>query len=245
MNLKTSKIIIGGVAIAAILAVLLISGCTQVTTVEHREDKTLHDAAGNIDLTVTTMNGYVEIQESTDYKVEVIYDITAPTGHLQHITTGTNGSRDGNTLTIKAEAKLADPNERPVINHGANVIVKVPKNSTYNLTITTSNGKVTVPQLNGTRMVIDTSNGDVDITAGNYSVIDAASSNGDIGVKLQNGTQFFVDASTSNGRVRHGMIHMLPDSETDTSLVGYTESGHGNLRMVLQTSNGDVDISYV
>jgi DUF4097 and DUF4098 domain-containing protein YvlB len=243
--LKTSKIVIGGIAIAAILAVLSFSGCTQMTTVEHREDKTVHDAAENIDLTVTTMNGDVEIRESTDYKVEVIYNITAPIGHLQHITTGTNGSRDGNTLTIKAEAKLADPNERPVINHGANVIVKVPKNSTYNLTITTSNGKVIVPELNGTRMVIDTSNGDVSITAGNYSAIDATSSNGGIDVKLQNGTQFFVDASTSNGRIRHGTIHMLPDVDTDKSLVGYTESGRGNLRLILQTSNGNIDVSYV
>lgn len=243
--MKHKNVIIIGIALCAVLAFLSIGGCTQLTTVEHREDRTSHDAAENIDLDVTTLNGDVEIQESADFRVEVIYDITAPAGHLQHITTGTDGSRNGSTLTIKAVAKLANTDEKPVVNHGANIIVKVPKNSTYNLTITTSNGKVVVPRLNGSRMVIATSNGNIDIAAGTQALIDAASSNGDIAVKLLNGTEFFVDASTSNGQVRHGTIPIKSGSSTAKTLVGYTEAGNGNLRMALQTSNGDIDIRYV
>lgn len=245
--MKISKIIIAGIAVIAVLAVLSISGCTTINTViEHRQDKTVHDAAENIELTVTTFNGDVEIQESPEYDVEVTYDISAPQGHLQHIATGTNGSRDGNTLKITAEAKLSDSSEKLPVNHGANIIVKVPKNSTYDINIMTSNGKVVVvPRLNGDKMIVDTSNGNIDVVAGNYSTIDAATSNGNIDVKLHNGTQFFVEASTSNGRISHDMIHMLSDKESSKNLIGYTESGRGNLSMSLQTSNGNVNIEYV
>ncbi len=244
--MNTSKIITGGVVAIAILAVLLMSGCTSMNTiVEHRQDKTVHDAAENIDLTVTTFNGNVEIQESTEYDVEVTYNITAPEGHLQHIATGTNGSRDGNTLKITAEAKLSDPNEKLPINHGADIIVKVPKNSTYNLNIMASNGNVKVTQLNGNKLIIDTSNGNIDVIAGNYSAIDAATSNGNIDVKLLSGMQFFVDASTSNGHITHNSIQMQADKESQTSLIGATASGRGTMNMVLQTSNGNINLSYI
>ncbi|BAI60978.1 conserved hypothetical protein [Methanocella paludicola SANAE] len=244
--MNTSKIITGGIVAIAILAVLLMSGCTSMNTiVEHRQDKTVHGAAENIDLTVTTFNGNIEIQESTEYDVEVTYNITAPEGHLQHVTTGTNGSRDGNTLKLTAEAKLSDPNEKLPINHGCDILVKVPKNSSYNLNLMTSNGNVKVTQLNGNKMIIATSNGNVDAAAGNYSAIDAATSNGNINVKLLSDTQFFVDASTSNGRITHNSIQMQADKESQTSLIGSTASGRGNLHMVLQTSNGNIDLSYI
>ncbi len=242
-----SRIITGGIVAIAILAVLLMSGCTTSinTTVEHRQDKTVHDAAENIDLDVTTFNGNIEIQESTAYDVEVTYNITAPEGHLQHITTGTNASRDGNTTKFIIEAKLSDPNEKLPINHGCDILVKVPKNSTYNLNLMTSNGNVKVTRLNGNQMIIATSNGNIDAAAGNYSAIDAATSNGNIAIKLLSGMQFFVDASTSNGRITHNSIQMQADKESQTSLFGSTASGRGNLHMVLQTSNGNIDIAYV
>jgi DUF4097 and DUF4098 domain-containing protein YvlB len=244
--LNNSKIITGGLVVIAILAVLLMSGCTyEMGTVEHRQDKTVHDAAENIDLTVTTFNGNIEILESPEYDIEVTYNISAPEGHLQHIVTGTNGSRDGNTLKLTAEAKLSDTNEKLPINHGCDIIVKVPKNSTYNLNIMTSNGNVKVPQLNGSKMIIDTSNGNIDVVAGNYSTVNLATSNGNIDVKLLSGTQFFVDASTSNGRIERGSIQMQADKDSRTSLIGSTASGRGNLHMVLQTSNGNIDLSYV
>lgn len=215
------------------------------TIVEHRQDKTVHEAAENIDLTVTTFNGNIEILESPEYDVEVTYNISAPEGHLQHVTTGTNGSREGNTLKLTAEAKLSDPNEKLPINHGCDITIKVPKNSTYNLNIMTSNGNVKVTQLNGNKMIIATSNGNIDAIAGNYSAIDASTSNGDIDVKLLSGMQFFVDASTSNGRITHDSIQMQADKESRTSLIGATASGRGNLHMVLQTSNGNINLSYI
>lgn len=242
--MNTSKIIIGGIAVAAILAVLSISGCTQMTTIEHRQDTTQHDAAKNIDLTVSTFNGNIEVQRSTDYKVEVIYNISASRGHLSDVVTGTDASRDGDTLKLKAEAKLSDPTRQMIYNHGADIVVKVPANSTYTLTLTTSNGNIDVPQLNGNKLSIDTSNGNIDVSAGNYSAIDAATSNGNIGVRLPNVTQFSLDAATSNGHIGHGAIAMQSDHETQTSFVGRTASGNGNMHIVLRTSNGNIDVTY-
>ncbi len=73
--------------IAIIVAAGLLGGCIacnpgSITTTEHREDKTVHAAAENIVLEVSTINGNVEIRESADNNVTVTYDVMAPAGHL-------------------------------------------------------------------------------------------------------------------------------------------------------------------
>ncbi len=146
-------------------------------------------------------------------------------------------------MTIKAEAKLVHEDILNV-NRGANILVSVPEGSRYTLTLTTLNGNVIVPALNGGSVILDTLNGNVELNGGNYTDIDAATKNGDVIVKLQEGTLFHADASTLNGRVRHGLIHMNPEKETDRELIGYTGAGNGSLRMKLSTLNGDVEISY-
>jgi DUF4097 and DUF4098 domain-containing protein YvlB len=103
---------------------------------------------------------------------------------------------------------------------------------------------VIVPALNGGAATLNTLNGNVELNGGNYTDIDASTLNGDVTVKLQEGTLFYVDASTLNGQVRHGLIHMAPQRETERELVGYTEAGNGSLRMKLSTLNGNVEISY-
>lgn len=238
-----------GFAIFAILAILLISGCTSInpggiTNEEHMEVKTVHNASESIDLDVITFNGNIEIQNSTVDTVEVIYDVFAPQGHLYDILTGTNGSSIGNTTKIIAEAKLQDQENKPVVNHGANILVKVPRSATYNLSLRTLNGNIKVPALNGNGMVLRSTNGNVDLTVENFFNINAETLNGDINVKLQDGTLFSVNASTMNGRVSHGLVHMTPEKETSTRLIGHTEAGNGSLRMDLSTLNGNVEISY-
>jgi DUF4097 and DUF4098 domain-containing protein YvlB len=253
--LKVKKSIIGRIAmLLAVLAIIgvagLIGGCVSINpgslTVEHREDRTLQPAADNIVLNVSTINGNVEIREMagrTD--VEITFDIIATEGHLLHVLTSTNGTRiDNNTVMITAEAKLMKQYEGEVATHGANIIVTVPQGSHYELNLNTLNGDIKVPALNGGSLIAGTMNGNVEITGGNYSTIDARSSNGDVTVKLQEGTLFYVDASTMNGRVRHGNIHMSPTAENDRTLTGSTEAGNGSLRMSLHTMNGNVEISY-
>jgi DUF4097 and DUF4098 domain-containing protein YvlB len=106
--------------------------------------------------------------------------------------------------------------------------VKVPRGSHYSLSLNTLNGDITVP----------------DISGASFSRIDAGTLNGNVNVRLHEGTLFYVDATTINGRVRHGSIHMAPVTENDMALIGATEAGNGSLRMSLHTMNGDVGISY-
>jgi hypothetical protein len=255
LKISSRSIISRTIPVLAIIAITIIAGlpggCVSInpgslTTTEHREDRTLYDAAQNIILNVSTINGYVEIRESAGASnIEVTYDVFASEGHLLHVLTGANSTRiDNNTVMIEAGAKLNRPDEGGIANHGANIIVTIPKGSHCDLNLTTLNGNVIVPALNGGAATLNTLNGNVELNGGNYTDIDASTLNGDVTVKLQEGTLFYVDASTLNGQVRHGLIHMAPQKETERELVGYTEAGNGSLRMKLSTLNGNVEISY-
>jgi len=255
VKINSRSIISRAVPVLAVIAIIgvagLIGGCTDfnpgnVMTLEHREDKTLYDAAQNIVLNVSTINGDVEIRELAGANnIEVVYEVFASEGHLLHVLTGANSTRiDNNTVMIEAAAKLNRPDEGGIANHGANIIVTVPKGSHCDLNLTTLNGNVKVPALNGGSVLLNTLNGNVDLNGGNYTDVDASTLNGDVTVNLTQGTLFYVDASTLNGHVRHGLIHMAPQKETQKELVGYTEAGNGSLRMKLSTLNGNVEISY-
>jgi DUF4097 and DUF4098 domain-containing protein YvlB len=235
IELKVNEKLITVLAVLAITAIAaLIGGCISinpgsVTTTEHMEVTTAHSGADNITLDVSTVNGNVEIQEASDSNVTVIYEITASKGHLYDVVTGTNGTRvDNNTVHVTAEAKIAHPDDGFIGSRGANIIVKVPRGTHYDLTLNTMNGNVIVPGISGA----------------SFSRIDAATMNGDVNIKLHEGTLFYVDASTMNGRVRHGYIHMAPVTENDRTLIGPTEAGSGSLQMTLSTMNGDIGISY-
>jgi hypothetical protein len=231
--------IIGGVV--AVLVIVLIIGIVGViagiitlnwgslTTAEHMEVTTSNDGADNIELDVTTLNGNVEIREAADDRVTVVFDIVAPKGHLYDVLTGMNSTRvDNNTVKIVAEAKLVRPDDGFTGSRGANIIVNVPRGSHYSLNLDTLNGDINVP----------------DIGDASFSRIAAGTLNGNVNVRLHEGTLFYVDATTINGRVRHGPIHMTPVTENDRTLIGTTEAGNGSLRMSLSTMNGDIGISY-
>jgi hypothetical protein len=238
LKVDNKMIIIGLVAVLAIALVLGIIGIFAgiiilnfgtYTMTEHTEITTSHPGAANIELDVNTINGYIEVRESADDRVTVTYDIIAPPGHMNDVFTGTNGSRvDNNTVKIVAEAKLANPDDGFNGNRGANMIIKVPRGSNYSLNLSTMNGDIKVPVVNGA----------------SFSRIYASTMNGNINVKLHDGTLFYVDASTMNGRVRHGLIHMAPLTENDRTLIGSTEAGNGSLKMSLHTMNGNVEVSY-
>ena len=68
--------------------------------------------------------------------------------------------------------------------------------------------------------------------------------NGNVVIRLHEGTLFYVVASTLNGRVNHGSIHMAAATENSKTLIGSTEAGNGSLRMSLHTMNGNVEMSY-
>jgi DUF4097 and DUF4098 domain-containing protein YvlB len=217
------------VGIAGVIAGIITLNFGSLTTTEHMEVTTTHDGAENIELDVNTLNGNVEIQEAADDKVTVVYDIIASKGHLHDVLTGTNGSRvdDNNTVKIVAEAKVLHPDDGFIGTRGANIIVKVPRGTHYSLNLSTLNGDVIVP----------------DISGASFSRIAADTLNGNVNVRLHEGTLFYVEATTINGRVRHGFIHMTPVTENDRTPVGETAAGAGSLHKSLYTLPGDIGIS--
>ncbi|OPY28658.1 MAG: hypothetical protein A4E28_01400 [Methanocella sp. PtaU1.Bin125] len=112
------------------------------------------------------------------------------------------------------------------------------------VTLTTMGGDIRATY-EATNATFRTMGGDIEIdTTQTAGILDASTAGGDIDVKLPSGTQFTIDAGTMGGRVRHGYIHMTPTTESDTRLVGQTEGGAGNLIVKLQTTGGNIDISY-
>lgn len=217
------------VGIVGVLAGVIILNFGSYTITEHTEITTTHDGADNIELDISTFNGNVEIREAADDKVTIVYDIIAPAGHMNDVFTGSNSSRvDNYTMKISAEAKILHPDDGFTGIRGANIIVKVPRGSHYILNLSTLNGNVNVPDIGGA----------------SFYRIDADTLNGNVVVRLHEGTQFYVDASTINGHVNHGLIHMAPTTENAKTLIGATEAGNGSLRMSLHTMNGNVEMSY-
>lgn len=192
--MKLDKVIIGVLALIAILVLLLagIGVCgfclfaNKITTtsytspVEHREDKTIHDGAANVSIDVDTFGGDIEVSESTSDKIEVIYDVFATEGHLYDIVTGTNYSTEGDTLKITATAKIPDYKSTMIGTRGAHVYVKVPKNASYSLNLHTMGGDITVPSLHGNAVYMDTMGGELKLAGGQYETVYLNTMGGDI-----------------------------------------------------------------
>ena len=131
------------------------------------------------------------------------------------------------------------------VNHRADIIVKVPNTSRYNLTLTTENGNIIKPQLNDTKIVATTRNGDIDLKDDNATELDAMSMNGNVKIGLAEGTLFQVVASVGNGNVSYQGIALDTSVQTATRLKGATSSGEGNLTLTLLTGNGNITIEYI
>jgi DUF4097 and DUF4098 domain-containing protein YvlB len=222
--MKLDKIIIGVLALIAILVLLLagIGVCgfclfaNKITTtsftspVEHREDKTVHDGAANVSIEVDTIGGNIEISESTSDKIEVIYDVFATEGHLYDIVTGTNYSTEGDTLKIKATAKIPDYRSPMMGTRGAHVYVKVPKNASYSLNLNTAGGNVIVPDLRGESLRIATLGGYIELNGANYETITANTAGGDINAEYDAkkavfdtlGGEIVLNAKQTNGTIK-------------------------------------------
>jgi hypothetical protein len=267
--MQLDKVIVAGIAIIAALAIILfISGACAACLflgnvsnnvgnefpVEHREDKTVHAAAPNVDLDVTTIGGKVEIVDSADGNVEVVYDVFASPGHLDDVRTGTDYSQSGDTLKIRAEAKIPDI-DRLVnigVTRGANVIVKLPKDAKVNLNLNTLGGDIVVPERNGGRMELNSMGGKIRVNGGQYSTVKATTAGGDIYARYgatyatfeTMGGGIYLDANQTTGSLKAttagGDIDVtLPDGTLftiDASTMG-GQVRHGYIPMDATTEN--------
>ena len=239
-----TKIIIAVVAIAAVVVLIGAYFFLNATFVslDQREDKTSTAATKNVEIEATTFNGNIEIQTSTSSQIEINYNIQAPQGHLNEIQTSTTNQTQNETTQIVAEAKIT--NSGPKVNYNANIIIKLPTTSQYNLTMSTLNGNIVKPQINDTTIVANTNNGYIDIQDDNATSISASSQNGNVKLSLVQGTLFQVDATSANGHVSYQGIAMNTSIQTTQHLKGNTTGGFGNLKLNLSTANGNVSIDY-
>ena len=67
---------------------------------------------------------------------------------------------------------------------------------------------------------------------------------GNVAVRLPQGTQFTVDATTMGGKVTHGSIPLVTTDESRSKLTGHTEGGAGALSIDLRSMGGNIEISY-
>lgn len=249
--MKSTNIIIVSVAVVAVAifaagAYILFNDGLNVglSTVEHRQDITTHNSTANIELEAYTFNGKIEIQPTTSEVVEVIYDIQAPTGQqLYEVVTGSNGTITDGTLRLIAKAEVNNPDGSVSANQKADILIKVPSTSTYNLTLQTLNGNIIKPLLNSTNIKASTLNGDVNIEDAKSTLIDASTLNGNVNIQLQQGTLFHVEATTSNGHFKHDGISLIQTVDA-TQHIGNTQAGAGTLILNLTSLNGDITISY-
>jgi len=241
----SSKVIIAVTILVAILVIFtaytLLNGA--LTPLEQREDKTTISPTQSVEIQAITFNGDIVIENSTNNEIEIIYNVKAPQGHITEITTTTTNQTQNDSTKIVTEAKITQSGLK--VNYIAIIVIKLPINSQYNLTLSTLNGNIIKPQLNDTTISASTNNGSIDIKEDNATSIDASSQNGSIKISLTEGTLFQIDASSSNGQVTYQGIAMNTSIQTTHHLKGNTTNGLGNLNLKLSTANGNITIEYL
>ena len=217
------NIIFALVIIAAIVSVCLYAVIQNAfAPLATREDKSVFTPKGTVVISASTFSGNVEIQPTTGSQIEVTYKVSAPNGFLKDIKTSANQTTSGDVTTITANAAIQ-------INQGvaytANVVISVPTASTYNLTLTTHNGKI-------------------DVQVEKSREIGAITDNGNIKINVPQGTLFQATASVANGKISHQGITMNASPDSTSRLKGTTQGGAGNLVMTLMSGNGDITLAY-
>jgi DUF4097 and DUF4098 domain-containing protein YvlB len=211
------------VIIAAILSIVLYAVIQNAfTPPATREDKSVFTPKDNVVIQATTFSGNIKVQPTTGSQIEVIYQLSAPNGYLKDIKTSANETVSDHVITINTGAAIEVNNG---VLYTANLVIKVPTSSTYNLTLTTHNGNVAV-QVDKSRE------------------IGAITDNGNINVNLPQNTQFQVTASVANGKISHQGIAMDANPDSATRLKGTTISGAVSLTMTFMSGNGDITLGY-
>jgi hypothetical protein len=212
------------VLIAAIVTVCVFAVIQNaMAPMEQRQDKTVYTPKEYVVIQAATFNGEIEIHSTTGSQIEVMYNVTAPNGYLKDIKTATNETKSDNVTTIVTSAELQI---NQGVNYKANLIINLPSNSRYNLTLTTPNGNINTQ-------------------GSNNNEINAITGNGNINIGLTQNTLFQVTATTVNGHITHQGITLDTDTDTTTRLKGATSAGEGNLTLSLMSGNGNIAIEHI
>lgn len=240
--------LVGVIALSVTLFVLASGLFFTPVPIEQREDKTVYTPSLNVMLNATTFNGNIEIQSTTGDQIELIYNLKATRGEFSTIKTQTDEIKNGDqtTLITKAESSVYGAS-----NNCADLLIKLPLSSQYNLTLISGNGNIIVPKLNLNRVSLNrvsvsTTNGNIDIKDdGVYASIEAISMNGNVRIGLAKDTSFQVAAIVVSGSIEHPGIMLDTEIETATRLKGTTSTGEGTLALTLMAVNGKITMEYL
>jgi DUF4097 and DUF4098 domain-containing protein YvlB len=240
---SSAKIAIVIVIILAVAVIVLESGLLYTPApVEQREDKTAYTPSLSVAIQATTFNGNIEIQTTTGSQIEIVYTIKAPSGQLHDIKTQTNETKTENQTTLITSAQESAYTSA---DHAANLLIKLPTTSQYNLTLLTGKGDIIKPQLNDIKVAASTANGNINIEDGSCASIEAVSMNGNVRIGLAKETLFQVAASVGNGHIVYEGIAMNATIQSETRLKGATSAGMGTLELTLMSANGNITIEYL
>ena len=167
---------------------------TRTSVVEHVVDSAID---------VESVNGAITVTESDRADVQVIAHIKAQTEERLRATSVIVARDELNNLNVRVEW----PDERKG-NEGCSFQMEVP--NAYNVTLRSSNGKITLTGLEGTAR-LKTNNGAVRVN-GFDGDVEVDTSNGSVKVHDVEG---IVDADTSNGSIE--IINAKQDVIADTS----------------------------
>ncbi len=246
----SDRVILSGIAILVIIFVVvgalwLINAVGHSLTVEHRQDNSSHAGASKINIDLNDFNGNINVVESETNDIEVLYDVHASQGHLNDVVTNTAYVQDGDTLKITSEARQKDTG---IFSHvhffyydiaGADVVVKVPRDSWYQLGLTTSNGNVAVTALNGSTITLDSDFGDIEINGGRFDNIDAST---DLGQIKANYDANIAKFSSSSGDINLDSVGVA-GSLTATTDLGSIKAKYNASSATFKSSAGSIDLN--
>jgi hypothetical protein len=221
---KTQSLLFAVIVIIAVLGVSAYAVIqNSMAPLSRREDKTVFNPTENMVIQAKTFGGNIAIGSTTGNQIEVIYSVAASYGYLGDIKTQANETKTGNVTTITAKATLSVNQANA---YEADLVINLPSNGVYNITVTTNNGNINIQPSTSRSITAMTYNGNVDIN-------------------LQQGTLFEVAASVGNGNISHQGINLNTTTDTATRLEGTTAGGAGNLVFALNSGNGDITIKYL
>lgn len=173
---------------------------TRTTVVDHIDGSAIE---------VNSVNGAITISESDRGDVQVIAHVKARTEERLQLTNVIVNRDDLDNLTVGVEWPDGRKN-----NEGCSFEIELP--NAENVTLRSSNGKITVVGLSGTA-TLETSNGSVRVE----------------------GFAGDVEADTSNGSVKIHNVDGAIDADTKNGGIEITEAKH---QVIADTSNGSVKV---
>jgi len=246
-KMKTSVKIALLIVIALSVALVVLQSGLLYTPValDQREDRTVCSSNENVVIDVSIFSGKIEIQPTTDDQIELIYTIKAPPGELSTIITQTDETKNEDQTTIITRAN--DNIKYVAPNHSADLLIKLPLDSQYNLTLLSGNGDITLSKLNLNKVRASTTQGNINIESSDSTTsIEALSMNGGIRIALAKDTLFYVAATVvGTGSIEYFGIDLDTEIATQTRLKASTSAGEGNLILTLMSTNDKITIEYL